>query len=313
MKTYQAFVAVILSLLLNTSFISGFAITARDFAAPIQDLFLNPRGKPSSSKGGSRGGGSGSGSTGPKQSSKLKKGSDPKDADAELSDWGMTRSRTGLSESVPAPFHWEDESNDLYESVEGKWEQSEITPDDSHSGQYGPGRIYLYQTNQEAGAFHTDEVYTTVDPINHGQRSLPVNRRDLTYNAWIHAGGDPQNLKMFSDENIVNEDAKRAFEDTFAEKGLDVTVGDQYVRLDRNDPAWSKWDNGANPFPDGYETMTIDYSDMQSTISYVMLYVDSLGAYHAVHVLEHVADLERRLQARAAYFLRRNLTDPWMI
>ncbi|KAI0809618.1 hypothetical protein GGR55DRAFT_695978 [Xylaria sp. FL0064] len=105
MKANQAFATVILSLVLNTSFISGFAITARDLAAPFQDLFLNARGKPGSSKSGSRGGGSGSGSGGSKQSSKLKKDSTPEDADAELGSWGMTRSLEAASDTaLPFPL-----------------------------------------------------------------------------------------------------------------------------------------------------------------------------------------------------------------
>ncbi|KAI0809617.1 hypothetical protein GGR55DRAFT_679452 [Xylaria sp. FL0064] len=151
-----------------------------------------------------------------------------------------------------------------------------------------------------------------MDSTNNRQRNLPVNRRGLTYNAWINASGDPAKLQILSDYNIVNEGARKAFEDTFAAKRKVIKDG-SFVKINRNDPAWSKWDNGNNPFPDGYETMTIDYSDMQSTISYVMSFVGVDSDYHAVHYLEHVQDLETRLQTRAAYFLRRNLTDPWMI
>ncbi|KAI0965435.1 hypothetical protein F4678DRAFT_476682 [Xylaria arbuscula] len=314
MKPNKVFGAFCFNLLLNFTLVSCFAIaSSRDLVVPTQDIFLSSRGRPGGS---SKGSGSGSGSKGSKKTSSLKKGSDPDDADAELSSWGMTRGDHGSSEYPPTSFNWNEEANDLYNQVgKGTWEQYTIAPDDAHLTEYGSGEIYKYQTNQGAGAFHTHEVFTTEDPISHDPRTLPTNRRDLTYNAWIHAGGDPTKLQILSDENIVNTKARKAFEDTFAAKGLDVTLADtdQWVQINRNDPVWSKWDNGDNPFPDGYETMTIDYSDMQSTISYVMLYVDPLGEYHAVHVLEHVEDLERRLRDRAVYFLRRNLTDPWLI
>ncbi|KAF2967608.1 hypothetical protein GQX73_g5989 [Xylaria multiplex] len=311
MKVDKTLVAITASLLLNSAVVSGFAISARDLVAPFKGLSLHARGRPGGS---SRGGtsGSGPGSKGSKKSSRLNKGASRQDADAELSEWGMARSDSGVAEGAPAAFGWQDRSTDLYQRLDGDWMEYGIDADSAHQAEYGRGPIYAYSTNQAAGAFHTDYVSTSEDPETHQPRDLPTSRRALTYNAWIAAGGDPTKLEILSDDNIINPQGREAFENTFAARGVAVEAN-QYIQVRRSDPEWHAWDDGRNPFPDGYETMTIDYTNMQSTTSSVTLFVDGQGQYHAVHTLEHVPDLERRLQRRAEYFMRRNLTDPWLI
>ncbi|TGJ76831.1 hypothetical protein E0Z10_g10809 [Xylaria hypoxylon] len=314
MKANKALVAITASLLLNVTVTSAFAITSRDLLAPFKGISIDARGKHGSS---SKGSGSGSGpNRGSKKSSRLNKGASTVEADAELSEWGMARTHD-TEEAIgnpPTAFEWNSENNQVYEDVnKGRWEQYQINPDEKHTAEYGSGPIYSYQTNKAAGAFNTDLVATGIDLETYRARDLPTTRRALTYNAWLAAGGDPAKLKFLSDDNIINEDARQAFEDTFAAMGVDVSKPNQYIEVQRGNPAWAKWDNGHNPFPEGYETMTIDYTNMQSTTTSVTLFVDKHGNYHSVHILERVPDLERRLQTRAEYFMRRNLTDLWSI
>ncbi|KAI0538440.1 hypothetical protein GGR58DRAFT_526238 [Xylaria digitata] len=311
MKVDKTLVAITASLILNSTVVSGFAITSRDLVAPFKGASIFARGKPGSSSKGS-GSGSGSGSRGSKKSSRLNKGASRQDADAELSEWGLERSAGEEVWNPPDAFGWQGGNNDLYRRVDGEWTEYGIDADSSHAAEYGSGAVYSYSTNTAAGAFHTDLVFTTTDPETNNPRDLPTSRRALTYNAWVAAGGDPAKLQILSDDNIINPAGKQALENTFAARGVNVEPN-QYIQVRRSDPEWYTWDDGRNPFPDGYETMTIDYTNMQSTTSSVTLFVDQHGKYHAVHTLEHVADLERRLQTRAEYFTRRNLTDPWLV
>jgi hypothetical protein len=313
MKVNAALLGIAATIIANFSLTSGHVIASSDLASPANHGALGARGsKGGSSKGG---GSSSSSSSSGKKSSKLKKGSSSDDADAELKEWGMERSIEEESEDLPLPYHWNNEVNDVAQKFDqnGDWEVNIVHPDKDHAEEYGTSDIYHYQTNVAAGAFHTSAVYTT-ELVNGDPRTLPVNRRALTYNAWIEAGGDPAALLMFSDENIKNPDTRAAFEEVFRRKDGDASrTEDQWLHLDRSDPVWKYWDDGKNPFPDGYETMTIDYTDMQSMISYVVLYVDPAGGYNAMHMMEHVPGLERRLQARAEYFERRNATDPGLM
>ncbi|KAI8629707.1 hypothetical protein F5Y19DRAFT_484615 [Xylariaceae sp. FL1651] len=311
MKAKKTLVAIIAGLLLNFTVILGFAITPRDLVAPFTGISIDERGKPGGS---SNGGSSGSGSKGPKKTSRLNKGASKGDADAELSEWGMMRSLGDQIDGAPTAFQWSDSPDVLFKGITGTWQEFGINPDSGHEAEYGKGLIYSYQINIGAGAFHTDLIYTSENPDTKKKRNLPTSRRALTYNAWIREGGDPTKLRILSDDSITNPNARKAFENTFAAKGLNARVKNQYVQVKRGDPAWQKWDNGDNPFPDGYETMTIEYTNMQSTTTSVTLYVDNRkGDYHAIHTLEHIADLERRLQTRAEYFMRKNSTDSWLI
>ncbi|KAI0381287.1 hypothetical protein F5Y04DRAFT_280819 [Hypomontagnella monticulosa] len=283
MKINGTLSAICIALFVNFTLISGRALDTRDLITPVSDDLLFARAKGGNNKGGSS---SGSTSTTSKKS-QVKKGATTEATDGELGTWGLQRTRHEDNDFPPKPFNWDNEANDQYDSVGGTWKVAIIGPDSGHVGQYGEADVYQYQTNVDAGAFHTDAVYTTAD--NTGKaRSLPTNRRALTYNAWIDAGGDPAELLKFSDENIENGDAKEAFESALEamEGHISRSEGEQWVRISTQDEAWAHWDNGKNPFPAGYKKMTEDYPDMHSEVDSVMLYVDESDLYNAVHFMK---------------------------
>ncbi|KAI2635809.1 hypothetical protein GGS26DRAFT_589477 [Hypomontagnella submonticulosa] len=288
-----------IALFVNFTLVSGCVLVSRDLITPIDNDLLLPR----SESGNSQGGSSSSSASKCGKNSQLKKGATREAADAELGAWGLQRIRHEANDAPPKPFHWDDEGNEVYKAVEGTWKVSSIKADSDHAAKYGTSDVYRYQTNVDAGAFHTDAVYTTEDG-NGRARRLPANRRALTYNAWIEAGGDPADLLRLSDDNIENEDAKKAFQAVLDAKQAEVTTsasGERWVQVSTQDEAWAQWDNGNNPFPAGYRKMAEDYPDMQSQLESVMLYIDATEEYNTVHFMESYESLDekRRRQTKA--------------
>ncbi|KAI1774331.1 hypothetical protein F4818DRAFT_442483 [Hypoxylon cercidicola] len=306
MKVKNTLLAIFIAFFIEVILVSSRVLDTKDLATNINNIGLVIRGKPG------RQGGSGSGSNSSKKKKSTLKAGDESKADGELAEWGLRRDGGESSNDAPMPYHFNDQENDYVAKFgETQWQSAIISPDQGHTQQYGADPVYKYFTNVEHQAFHTEAVFTT--ELTDGQsRNLPVNRRALTINSWIEANGDPANLRTVSDENIQNPGARQAFEDVFkAKKGVEISDEsvDQFVQMKVSDEDWSKWDNGNNPFPRGYEAMSIDYPSMQSRVAGVTLSIDDGGWYHAIHDLEAVPDLESKLRIRAEYFKRWAMTD----
>ncbi|KAI6083007.1 hypothetical protein F4821DRAFT_263343 [Hypoxylon rubiginosum] len=305
MKINNAVLITSIALFIKFALVFGRVLDTKDLGiVNVEDVGLVTRGKGKPTKQP----GSGSGSSSSKKKSTLKKGDSSK-AEGELSGWGLVRTRGLTSKDAPMPYGYDDGENEYATIFKGsEWQGAVISPDEAHTQQYGADKVYEYYTNVNKQSFHTENVFTT-ETSNGQPRDLPANRRALTYNSWVEAEGDPANLRRFSDENIQNADAKRAFEAAFRAKGLDIDELDQSTVIRVSDPEWGQWDDGRNPFPRGYASMTIDYPGMQSRVVDVRLYVDISGDYHTIHNLEAVPDLQSKLRVRAEYFRRWAMTD----
>jgi hypothetical protein len=255
-----------------------------------------------------------------KDKSKLKKGASKAEADAELNDKGLVEYEQSGNTKYGRPNVFDHITGGEQVPQDG-WQGSVVGPDQAHLQEYGEGSAIGLTQNIGAGVTSTQHV--DMDHPDGSSRGIPFSKRAIIVNRWVMRGGRMEQLRVLADEEISNEDAKKAIKNVFGMAKLTPKAGVE-LTIYAEDMIWDTWRGYnaggydkegrpmGNPFAIGYERMLAEYPEMHAVMSHVVIYKDEEDEWHMVHYLKDATEVQAR-QFRAEHFKRWNMTDPLLV